>query len=71
MKKVLEPSIKDAAELAGVSYTTVSHVINNTRIVKAETRDRIKAAIRACGYRPNQTARNLRKGRIYSSSNPD
>ncbi len=60
------PSIKDVAELAGVSYTTVSHVINNTRRVKDETREKVKKAIVECGYRPNQTARNLKKGKTFT-----
>ena len=35
-------SIRDVAALAGVSTATVSHVINNTRYVKEETKQRKK-----------------------------
>lgn len=55
-------SIKDVAAHAGVSYTTVSHVINGTRFVKPETAEKVKAAIAKLGYVPSQTARNLRRG---------
>lgn len=53
---------KDVAALAGVSFTTVSHVINNTRPVSPETRARVEAAIKELGYSPNILARALRKG---------
>ena len=56
-------SIKDVAERAGVSYTTVSHVINGTRTVSPETTERVKSAIAEIGYVPSFTARSLRKGR--------
>lgn len=60
------PSIKDVAKLAGVSYTTVSHVINNTRTVKKETREKVLQAIKDSGYRVNQTARNLKTGKSFT-----
>lgn len=53
-------SIKDVARLAGVSYTTVSHVINGTRKVSATARDRVLQAVADCGYVPSQAARSLR-----------
>lgn len=56
------PTIKDVARLAGVSYTTVSHVINGTRPVAEDTRDRVEKAIKELGYRQNMIARGLRKG---------
>lgn len=55
-------TIKDVALLAGVSYTTVSHVINNTRVVSDDTREKVEQAIRALGYTPNMVARGLRRG---------
>ncbi len=55
-------SIKDVARLAGVSYTTVSHVINGTRKVSATARDRVLQAVADCGYVPSQAARSLRGG---------
>jgi LacI family transcriptional regulator len=53
---------KDVAREAGVSYTTVSHVINNTRSVSDETKRRVEDAIKKLGYCPNVLARSLRMG---------
>jgi LacI family transcriptional regulator len=53
-------TIKDVAALAGVSYTTVSHVINNTRPVSKAARDGVEAAIRRLNYVPSAIARSLR-----------
>lgn len=53
-------TIKDVAALAGVSFTTVSHVVNNTRRVNAETRKRVEEAIRATRYVPSAVARSLK-----------
>lgn len=51
------------AELANVSRQTVSNVINTPEIVREETRERVRAAIDALGYRANQAARQMRTGR--------
>ncbi|MDQ2690439.1 MAG: LacI family transcriptional regulator, partial [Chloroflexota bacterium] len=56
-------TIREVAESAGVSYATVSHVINNTRVVSQETRERVLAAMSALDYRPNALARSLRQGK--------
>jgi LacI family transcriptional regulator len=56
-------TIREVAESAGVSYATVSHVINNTRLVTPETRERVLAAMKALNYRPNALARSLRQGK--------
>lgn len=56
-------TIREVAESAGVSYATVSHVINNTRLVSPETRDRVLAAMAQLNYRPNALARSLRQGK--------
>ncbi|HHF98242.1 MAG TPA: LacI family transcriptional regulator, partial [Candidatus Aerophobetes bacterium] len=53
-------TIKEVAELAGVSTTTVSYVINNTGFVSKETRAKVINAINKLGYRPNIVARSLR-----------
>jgi len=55
-------TIKDVAKEAGVSYTTVSHVINGTRRVKPETKARVEAALKKLDYTPNSLARSLRVG---------
>ncbi|WP_369226757.1 LacI family DNA-binding transcriptional regulator [Streptomyces sp. R39] len=56
-------SLKDVAERAGVSIKTVSNVVNNYPHVTPGMRARVQAAIDELGYRPNLTARHLRKGR--------
>jgi LacI family transcriptional regulator len=50
---------KDVAKRAGVSVATVSHVVNNTRYVSAETRQKVLDAIEALNYQPNAVARGL------------
>lgn len=50
------------AQLAGVSYTTVSHVINGTRRVAAETAARVEKAVEELHFRPCARARGLRTG---------
>lgn len=52
--------IKDVAEKANVSTATVSHVINETRFVAEETRQKVLDAMKALNYRPNPVARSLR-----------
>jgi LacI family transcriptional regulator len=56
-------TIREVAEIAGVSYATVSHVINNTRVVSPETRQRVMDAMAELNYRPNALARSLRQGK--------
>ena len=56
-------TIREVAETAGVSYATVSHVLNKTRFVSRETRERVEAAMVALNYRPNALARSLRQGK--------
>ncbi len=56
-------SLKDVAQLAGVSVKTVSNVVNNYPHVTPGMRERVQRAIDELGYRPNLTARHLRKGR--------
>lgn len=53
-------TIKEVAKLAGVSTSTVSHVINKTRFVSRQTRANVLKAIKELGYRPNIVARSLR-----------
>ena len=49
----------DVARAAGVSHQTVSRVLNDHPNVRAETRERVQAAIAALGYRRNSAARAL------------
>jgi DNA-binding LacI/PurR family transcriptional regulator len=69
--------MKDVAEKAGVSVTTVSHAINMTRNVNEDTRQRILRAMAQLSYQPNAVARSLRRKRTFligalvpDSSNP-
>jgi LacI family transcriptional regulator len=54
------PTIKDVAALAGVSYTTVSHVINRSRPVSEKVRGDVEDAIRKLNYVPSAVARSLK-----------
>lgn len=56
-------TIAKVAERAGVSPTTVSHVLNHADRVSKSMRERVQAAIEELGYRPNPQARSLRTGR--------
>ena len=58
-------TILDVARRAGVSATTVSHVLSGKRLVAAATRERVESAVRDLGYRPNHVARNLRTRRSH------
>jgi len=55
-------SIRDVAAAAGVSYQTVSRVINEHPSVRVSTRELVQAAIDELGFRPNRAARVLRGG---------
>lgn len=52
-------TMADVARLAKVSITTVSHVVNGTRIVREETRRAVLEAIEQLGCTPNTLARSL------------
>jgi LacI family transcriptional regulator len=56
----MKATIKDVAKLAGVSFKTVSRVINREPSVGKELRDRVWAAIEELNYQPNLSARQLR-----------
>lgn len=57
-------TMREVAERAGVSVTTVSHVINDKPGVRigAKTRSRVRQAVADLGYRPNILAKNLVQG---------
>lgn len=52
-------TIYDVAKVAGVSISTVSHVLNRTRYVSEETQVRVLNAVEQLNYRPNSLARAL------------
>lgn len=58
--------MRQVAECAQVSITTVSHVINETRPVSDELRGRVLTAIDELGYQPNRLARSLRQGTTHT-----
>ena len=53
-------TMKDVAQRAGVSPSTVSHVINETRFVSQQLRDRVLRAMSELNYQPSAVARSLR-----------
>ncbi|XVQ84430.1 LacI family DNA-binding transcriptional regulator [Microbispora siamensis] len=60
------PTMNDVAAAAGVALKTVSRVVNNEPGVNAVTASRVQAAIEQLGYRRNDSARILRRGRTAS-----
>ncbi len=56
------PTIKDVARHAGVSFKTVSRVINGQKGVRPEVRARVRASIAELGYVVNYSARSLASG---------
>ncbi|MFC8146300.1 LacI family DNA-binding transcriptional regulator [Streptomyces paradoxus] len=60
------PTMKDVAARAGVGLKTVSRVVNGEPGVTPETERRVQEAIDALGFRRNDSARVLRKGRTAS-----
>ena len=64
-QRMQAPTMRDVAKAAGVSQTAVSFVLNGRadKEISKDTSERIWAAIRALGYRPNAVAQSLRSGR--------
>lgn len=58
-------TLKEIAEMAGVSAATVSYVLNNTAPVSPETREKIEKIIKETGYRSNILAKSLRKNETH------
>jgi LacI family transcriptional regulator len=70
-------TMKQVAQRAGVSISTVSHVINNTRIVSSDVRQRVQGVIDELRYIPSAVARSLKNDKtntigvlVPNSSNP-
>lgn len=61
MKKI---TIKDIAKLAGVSFKTVSRVINNEANVRKETREKVEKVLRETNFSVNYNAKRLASNRI-------
>lgn len=60
------PTVRDVAQLAGVSPGTVSKALNGRGQLRAETRLRVHSAAEKLGFRPNHVARSLIEGRTYT-----
>lgn len=58
-------TIKEVAKLSGVSISTVSRVINDSKPVSPEVRKRVLSVIEETGYKPNDVARSLVTRRSY------
>ncbi|ELF5324404.1 substrate-binding domain-containing protein [Vibrio cholerae] len=70
-------TMKDIARLAGVSTSTVSHVINKSRFVSDEIAERVNNAAQQLNYAPSALARSLKMNRtktigmlVTTSTNP-
>ncbi|MGY0157505.1 ribose operon transcriptional repressor RbsR [Edwardsiella tarda] len=59
-------TMKDVARLAGVSTSTVSHVINNNRFVSESVRQRVQAAVQQLNYAPSALARSLKMNQTHT-----
>ena len=55
------PTLKDVAREANVSISTVSYSVNDNPLIPEETRNRVKMIANEMGYRPNGSAKNLKK----------
>ncbi|WP_165400145.1 LacI family DNA-binding transcriptional regulator [Motilibacter rhizosphaerae] len=58
-----DPTLRDVAELAGVSPRTVSNVVNGYARVTPDTRAKVERALAQLDYQPNLLARSLANGR--------
>src|SRR5206468_4802189 len=63
MSSMARVTIREIAELAGVSIATVSRVVNGRGDVSEETRELVSRVIREHGYTANRSARGLSAGR--------
>lgn len=78
MSKPTKPAtMKDIARIAGVSTSTVSHVVNGSRFVSPEMREKIEKVMKSLNYTPSLVARSLKMKEtntlgmlVTASSNP-
>lgn len=61
-----KPTIREVAKAAGVSYATVSRVLNGANWVSPQARTAVEEAVRRTGYKVNAHARSLATGRTDS-----
>ncbi len=60
------PTIKDIARVCGVSEATVSYVINGKRVLRDDTRERVRKVMREMRYHPSAVARGLSSKRLFT-----
>ncbi len=60
-------TMKDVARLAGVSTSTVSHVINKDRFVSEAITAKVEAAIKELNYAPSALARSLKLNQTHTT----
>jgi len=65
-RKTSASTIRDVAQLAGVSTATVSKILNDAPHVSAEAREKVASAIEKLQFRPNSIARSLKKSRTLT-----
>src|SRR5947209_2740727 len=65
-RKLDTVTIKDVAQLAGVSPATVSKVLNGARHVSVDAQARVHAAVTKLNFRPNIIAQSLKKNRTLT-----
>ena len=61
-----QPNIHDVAHAAGVSISTVSKALNGQGKLRAETRLRVRNVAEQLGFRPNDLAQSLLRGRTFT-----
>jgi LacI family transcriptional regulator len=64
--EVIDVNLKQLSQMLGLSQTTVSRALNGYPEVSRETRERVLAAVRDTGYRPNKAAQRLATGKAGS-----
>lgn len=62
------PTLRDVADGAGVSFKTVSRVVNSEGGVSDELVRRVERAIAELGYRPDERARRLRQSGVHTAT---
>lgn len=60
------PTLRDVARHAGVSLGTASKALNKSGTLRAETREKVLAAARELGFRPNDLAQALHRGQSFT-----
>src|SRR5258708_19272696 len=59
-------TIRDVARVSNVSAGTVSKALNNNGSLRQETRDRVIAVAKELGFRPNDLAHSLHRGKTFT-----